>query len=156
MRISLFISLLPIFLLTACGNNSSEPSSLDRTDTIGGVDADKNGIRDDIDIYIKKTYPIEEQQKAVIQYAKALQASLLIDKDDKIAVKTATNKNVKAISCIFEKIPNGESPNKGSIVQEILGVTTNTKQRLLEYMALDKALDGTVISLQKRDVCDEE
>ena len=54
MRISLFISLLPIFLLIACGNDSSEPPSLDRTDTIGGVDADKNGIRDDIDIVIDK------------------------------------------------------------------------------------------------------
>ena len=66
MRISLFISLLPIFLLIACGNDSSEPPSLDRTDTIGGVDADKNGIRDDIDTYIKKTYPNYEQKKAVI------------------------------------------------------------------------------------------
>lgn len=155
MRTGLFISLLSIFLLTACGNDSSEPSKLDRTDTIGGVDTDKNGIRDDIDAYIKQTYPDEKQQKAVSQYARSLQASLLIDKEDKVEVKTATNKNFKAISCVFEKVPNGESPNKGSIVEEILGITTNTKQRLLEYLALDKALDGTVISLQSGKVCDE-
>lgn len=155
MRISLFISLLPIFLLTACGNDSSEPSKLDRTDTIGGVDADKNGIRDDIDIYIKKTYPIEEQQKAVIQYAKALQASLLVDKEDKVAVKALTNAKARAISCIFEKIPSEQSRINGSIVEEIVGITTNTKQRLLEYLALNKALDGTVISLPSADICDE-
>lgn len=155
MRISLFISLLPIFLLIACGNDSSEPPSLDRTDTIGGVDADKNGIRDDIDTYIKKTYPNYEQKKAVTQYARSLQASLLIDKDDKIAVKAATNAKAKAISCISMKVPDGKSPNGERVVREIVSMTTNTKQRLLEYMALDKALDGTVISLPSGEVCDE-
>ena len=155
MRISLFISLLPIFLLIACGNDSSEPPSLDRTDTIGGVDADKNGIRDDIDTYIKKTYPNYEQKKGVTQYARSLQASLLIDKDDKIAVKTASNAKAKAISCISMKVPDGKSPNGERVVREIVSMTTNTKQRLLEYMALDKALDGTVISLPSGEVCDE-
>lgn len=155
MRISLFISLLPIFLLIACGNDSSEPPSLDRTDTIGGVDADKNGIRDDIDTYIKKTYPNYEQKKAVTQYARSLQASLLIDKDDEIAVKAATNAKAKAISCISMKVPDGKSPNGERVVREIVSITTNTKQRLLEYMTLDKALDGTVISLPSGDVCDE-
>lgn len=155
MRISLFISLLPIFLLIACGNDSSEPPSLDRTDTIGGVDADKNGIRDDIDTYIKKTYPNYEQKKAVTQYARSLQASLLVDKDDKIAVKAATNAKAKAISCISMKVPDGKSPNGERVVREIVSMTTNTKQRLLEYMALDKALDGTVISLPSGEVCDE-
>ena len=52
-------------------------------------------------------------------------------------------------------MPSGNSPNGGSVVEEILGVTTNTKQRLLQYIALDKALDGTVISLPSGDVCDE-
>lgn len=155
MRISLFISLLPIFLLIACGNDSSEPPSLDRTDTIGGVDTDKNGIRDDIDTYIKKTYPNYEQKKAVTQYARSLQASLLIDKDDEIAVKAATNAKAKAISCISMKVPDGKSPNGERVVREIVSITTNTKQRLLEYMALDKALDGTVISLPSGEVCDE-
>lgn len=155
MRISLFISLLPIFLLIACGNDSSEPPSLDRTDTIGGVDADKNGIRDDIDTYIKKTYPNYEQKKAVTQYARSLQASLLIDKDDKIAVKTASNTQARAISCIFEKIPSEQTRINGSIVEEIVGATTNTKQRLLNYIALNKALDGTVTSVPSGEVCDE-
>ena len=103
--------MLSVFLLTACGDDSDEPNQnertdissknykdgkqsgelpiLERTDTVKGVDADQNGIRDDIDAYIKNTYPNEEQQKAVIQYARSLQASLLIDKNDKIAVKSA-------------------------------------------------------------------
>ncbi|MND97338.1 hypothetical protein D3C80_896560 [compost metagenome] len=53
------------------------------------------------------------------------------------------------------KVPDGKSPNGDRVVREILSITTNTKQRLLEYVALDKALDGTVISLPSGDVCDE-
>lgn len=84
-----------------------------------------------------------------------IQASLLIDKDDKIAVKTASNTQARAISCIFEKIPNEQSRINGSIVEEIIGMTTNTKQRLLEFIALNKALDGTVTSVPSGEVCDE-
>lgn len=177
MKKRLVISLLSIFLLAACGDDSDEPIQndplltpaqkisqmensgelpmLERTNTLKGIDTNENGIRDDIDAYIKKTYPDEEQQKAVIQYAKALQASLLVDKEDKVAVKALTNAKAKAISCIFEKIPSEQSRINGSIVEEILGITTNTKQRLLEYLALNKALDGTVISLPSGEVCDE-
>lgn len=177
MKKKLIISLLSIFLLTACGDDSDEPAQneppltsaqkitkmeqsgelpmLERTDTVEGVDTDQNGIRDDIDAYIKTTYPNEEQQKAVAQYARSLQASLLIDKDNKIAVKTAANEQAKAISCIFEKIPSEQSRINGSIVEEMIGVTTNTKQRLLEFISLNKALDGTVTSVPSGDVCDE-
>lgn len=162
-------------ILTGCGNNedsksntpltpaqkiakmesSGELPKLDRTDTVAGIDADQNGIRDDIDAYIQKTYTTEEQRKAVSQYARSLQSSILVNIEDKIAVKAITNEKARAISCIFEKIPNEQSPNNGSVVEEILGATTNTKKRLLEYIALNKSLDGTVISLPSGDVCDE-
>lgn len=177
MKKRLFVSLLSIFLLTACGEDSDQPTQnessltsaqkiqkmedsgelpmLERTNTIEGIVTNQNGVRDDIDAYIKSTYPDEEQQKAVMQYARSLQASLLIDKDNKIAVKSAANAQAKAISCIFERIPSEQSRINGSIVEEIIGATTNTKQRLLEYIALNEALDGTVTSLPSGEVCDE-
>ena len=42
---------------------------LERTDSIAGIDKDRNGIRDDIDTYILKNYKNEVQRKAVLQYA---------------------------------------------------------------------------------------
>jgi len=177
MKRKLMIALLSICMLPACGVDSDQPvqneiartpaqkiaemensgglPELERTDTAEGIDADKNGIRDDIDAYIKKTYPSEEQQKAVSQYARSLQASLFVDKEDKIAVKAITNEKARAISCISIKVPAGKSPHGDRVVKEILSMTTNTKQRQLEYLALDKALDGTVISLPSEHVCDE-
>ncbi|WOE43247.1 hypothetical protein [Acinetobacter chinensis] len=135
--------------------DAGELPRLDRTDTVAGIDADDNGIRDDIDVYIGRIYTSEEQQKAASQFAKTLQASLLVNKEDKIAVKAASIANTKAITCIFDKFPNGEASNNESVVQYILGITTNTKIRLLEYVAFDKALDGTVISIPNGEVCDE-
>ena len=174
MKTKIIIGLLCMGILTGCGNdddsksdkpltpaekiakmeNSGELPKLDRTDTVAGIDADQNGIRDDIDAYIQKTYPTEEQRKAVSQYAKQLQKKLLADTQNKILVKQITNEGSRAIGCIYERFSNGDSKN-GSVVQEILGVTTNTKPRLSAYMQFDKALDGTVISLPSEDVCDE-
>lgn len=174
MKRILMISLC-IGVLSACGEDNSnqnetpltpaqkiakmetdgELPTLERTNTIAGIDEDQNGIRDDIDAYIEKTYSSEAQKKAVSQYAKSLQASLLVDTEDKIALKATTNVKARAISCIFEKIPYGKSPDGDRVVGEILSITTNTKQRLLAYVALDKALDGTVISSPSGDVCDE-
>lgn len=176
MKKTLVISLLLfVWMLTACGNDSDDSEhkeltpaqkiekmedsgelpKLERTNTVNGIDADKNGIRDDIDAYIKKTYPSKAQQQAVNQYAKGLQASLLVDKKDKIALKAVTNEKARAISCISTQVPNGNSPNGDRVVKEILSMSTNTKQRLKKYLELDQALDGTVISLPSGDVCDE-
>lgn len=178
MKTQLIISLICVGMLTACSNDNDGPVQndpeltpaqkiekmersgeiprLDRTDTIGGIDTDNNGVRDDIDEYIKKTYPSAVQQKALLQYARSLQKSLLLeDKQDLIAVKAVTNEKARAISCISLKVPGGKSPNGDRVVQEILSLHTNTKKRLEEYWKLDIALNGTTITLPIGDVCDE-
>ncbi|WP_228284823.1 hypothetical protein [Acinetobacter pollinis] len=127
---------------------------LEREDTIRGIDNDGNGIRDDIDAYIKRTYP-KSQQKAVSQYARTLQASLLVDVNNRTALQTIGNADSRAISCIFKKIPDEKSPSGGSVIEEIYGATTNTKKRLLASLAVDKASNGMVFKLPNEDVCDE-
>ena len=157
------ICLLSIGLLTACSHSPTQSQSvnslglpeLDRTNTVEGIDADRNGIRDDIDGYIKNTYPAPEQQKAVSQYARSLQSKLLIDHKDRNAVRASSKVSSKAIGCIYEKIPQGKSPNAARVVQETLSLTTNTKQRLMAYLAYNKAMDGMVISLPSENVCED-
>ena len=149
MKKGIIISLLSIGLLTACGNDSDEPAQkiakmedlgelpkLERTNTVWGIDADKNGIRDDIDAYIKKTYPSEDQQKAVNQYARSLQASLLVDKEDKIAVKAVTNSKARAISCISMKVPDGKSPNGGRVVSDNIKYNDQYKTTIIRICCL--------------------
>lgn len=128
---------------------------LERTDSVAGIDNDKNGIRDDIDAYILKNYPIETQRKAVNQFAKSFQAYLVTDTKDSIVVKEVSNENTRAMTCVFSKFNNSDIGPNGSVVQEIISLTTNTKKRLLAYHEFNDALDGTVISIPQKDYCDE-
>jgi len=131
---------------------SGELPKLKRTDTLDGIDNDQNGIRDDIDAYMQKNFTDADQQNAVKQFAKSMQEFLLTNPDDREEAKAASIKNSKAISCIYLRFP---ADNAYEIINDIDAITTNTKKRLLASIAVDKALDGTVISEQNGDVCDE-
>ena len=64
------------------------------------------------------------------------------------------DQSARAISCIFDKIPSEAPRINGSVVADIIGITTNTKQRLQAFIELNRALDGTVTSLPSVDFCD--
>ncbi|WP_157128364.1 hypothetical protein [Cupriavidus sp. USMAA2-4] len=51
--------------------------SKDFTETVEGIDADKNGIRDDIQIYIEATYKILPQRAGMLQYTRAAENFML-------------------------------------------------------------------------------
>ena len=157
----IMIGVLSLGVFTACSHSPSKSIRLDslglpvldRTNTVAGIDADQNGIRDDIQVYINVTYPEPEQQKAVSQYARSLQAKLLVNPKDKYQVRASSDASVKGMSCIYEKVPVDNSPQAARVVEVIFSLTTNTKQRLKAYMAFDQAMDGAVISLPTGKVC---
>lgn len=63
-------------LLLSCSGENSISTSPNQTESIAGVDADANGVRDDVDRYIDTTYAGQvngDVNKAVRQYAKAVQ-----------------------------------------------------------------------------------
>lgn len=128
---------------------------LERTASISGVDQNNNNIRDDIDQYIAKEYPNVPQQKAVQQLALHLQHGLEVDKTDLIQVKKISFEKSRAIGCIYEKFPHASTPAPKDVAKDLIAVTTNTKERLLAYLAFSKALDGTVLTLAEGDLCDE-
>lgn len=58
--------------LTACGDGGGDTGP-----TLGGIDANTNGVRDDIEWHIEKTYTEPAQRKAAMQTARAFQQMLL-------------------------------------------------------------------------------
>jgi hypothetical protein len=128
--------------------------TLDRSSSLAGTDANGNGVRDDVDAYILANFSAAEQPVA-LQMAKSVQIGILVDKTDKQAVRDASLKSSLAIHCIHYKFP-GEANYKiqSRIFNEIIAVTTNTKQRLLADLALSKAVDGHVMSLPEGDTCE--
>ncbi len=92
-----------------------------------------------------------------MQYAKATQKKLLVDTTDSLAVRAAVNEGMRGMGCLSKRLNDPTEYIRRSSVtyKEIVAITTNTKPRLLAYLAFDKALNGWVISLPTGEVCDE-
>lgn len=110
---------------------------LDRSDTVLGVDNNKNGIRDDIEKYID-TMPntTDDQKSALKQNAYAFNYILSPDVDvtkEEMATK-AFDMDVVASNCL-DKYYDNESQS-WSIQKAIQAYTFNTKKRLEIYLQL--------------------
>lgn len=128
---------------------------LERNATLEGVDDNVNGVRDDIDQYIQTNYPKKEHVSSLTQMAISMQQTLLVDINDRIAVKKANQKVVEAINCIYSKFDRTVGEESPAIASaKIESLTTNTKQRLLGYLAYNKALDGTSWATPDGDTCE--
>lgn len=127
---------------------------LDRTNGIAGVDADKNGVRDDVDAYISTRYSAAPQKAAALQVARTIQKELLVSKTDKPAIKLLTLAEDRAVNCVYSKFDRNSSIKPGAVVQDIESVTTNTEERLLAYLAFSKAADGTTGTIPEGDTCE--
>ena len=128
--------------------------TLDRTHTLGGIDEDKkDGIRDDIELYIDAHYP--NLRAPARQLAAALQASLLVDHTDPEAVGEVALQIARAVDCVDRsgfKIQN--KPDDPDILDELQALTANTKLRMISYMLFNQALDGTLsFPLDEKQVC---
>ena len=159
-----------LIILNGCGGGSSGSSTaggstiseleengsipvLDRTPDVAGVDANTNGIRDDIDSYIN-TMPItEDQKKGVIQLAKTVQESLLVDVTNGADLRKINQGISRSIQCLSVKFPNVQE--RLEVITSIESKTANTRERTDKYIKLNNALSGSVSKLLSGDTCDE-
>ncbi|MBT9464723.1 MAG: hypothetical protein IV113_11880 [Hydrogenophaga sp.] len=129
--------------------------TLDRTDSIAGIDANANGVRDDIERYIEKKYTVAPERAAAMQTGRALQQTLLVDKTDAVKLEEVSKAGVRAAKCrglVFSGLER--FPEAYAMSRDIEAMTTNTKGRLLAYLAYNKAVSGTVSQLPKGDSCE--
>jgi hypothetical protein len=128
---------------------------LERGPTLEGVDANGNGVRDDIDAYIDRNYSTEPQRRAARQMAAHFQRTLLVDKSDRQALKRESVLGSRAVGCLYARFDgtNG-SKHPAAVGHELEAINANTKERLKAYLAYSKGLDGAVISMQEGDICD--
>lgn len=130
--------------------------TLDRSDSIAGPDTDRNGVRDDIDAYLMQRFPDVRQRAAAMQMAKAMQQAVLAGAgSSRDAIRDADRKINNAIHCLYTRFHGAEGTNTPSAVgDEIEAITSNTKPRLLAYLAYDKSLDGTTSTLPRGNTCE--
>lgn len=122
--------------------------ALDRTSSLAGTDADGNGVRDDIDAYIAASDYTPIQKKALLQEARALQKSLLIDISDVSAMQLLGNEVMAAVNCMGDVLPS--SARRGL---DLEAMTMNTRERVERYLKYNAALSGGVFRLPRGDTC---
>lgn len=135
-----------------------EPDNPD--DTLLGVDANKNGVRDEVERWIYKEMPTyhhpEIERVIAMQKAKAYQSVLVDPTNQNDSVVNATN---RAIDCWYYYSILKDLPMDGA-VQEFSSKLTdksfNTKERLRTYLDYDHSLKGRAFtdSLESINDCD--
>ncbi|HFU76926.1 MAG TPA: tandem-95 repeat protein [Epsilonproteobacteria bacterium] len=125
--------------------NSGVIPKLDRSNTLGGTDSDKNGIRDDVDDYINSTYTDPKEKAAAQQMAKVFQKILVKDIETKEVAKKIFEEMFKGIRCANKKNINHN---------ELEAITYNTTNRVKKYFKFNNLLDGSVTSLPRGDTCE--
>jgi hypothetical protein len=165
-----------LFLLAGCGGGSGGSSSSEGTTTEGtttnetttdipveepptqerdlnttGTDNNTDGVRDDIEAYIIKNYPNEQQKNALLQFAKVIQASLSVDTTNVTAVQAIDERDSRALHCIFYTFTDAKSAS--TAWRKIRALSTNTKTRLIAYLKFNSAIDGTTSILPEENTC---
>jgi hypothetical protein len=130
------------------GNNNLPPDPGEAGKaTLEGIDADGDGIRDDIQRYIALTYPESSKTRAALrQAAIALQKTILESPDEESALNT-TELEARASECIRYIHPDEGRNIDNMLIAEFL----NTPERSRAYLEYDSKLGGHVFGTKDLD-----
>lgn len=128
----------------------------DLTPGLKGVDADKNGIRDDIDRLIAERYSGTLQlKKAAEQKARALQK--FMEAQTKQQVLLSVDEIRRSGACVYKILPERtreQQKIRNSLSRQIEALTGNTKERFTKYWQSSSLAGGSVFPQPKEPVCD--
>jgi hypothetical protein len=127
--------------------------ALDRSSDIAGPDANKNGVRDDVEAWINTLSVTEPQRKALMQKAKSLQQTLLVDLTDKAAVRRAGEGLAASTNCAGDRFEPVRSDSY-ALTDKIEAMTANTRERAARYMQYNKARSGSSTTYPSGDTCE--
>jgi hypothetical protein len=128
----------------------------DLTPGLKGIDADGNGIRDDIDRLIAKSYSGTSIIKKVAERrARALQQSMEATTPEQAQI--AGDAIMHAGDCAYVLLPHATPEQRKfreRMSTEIEALTANTKERLKAYWHSEALSSGMVFRSNNNPVCD--
>ena len=124
---------------------------LDRSESISGIDANRNEIRDDIEAYISAMPDTEQQKNRLTKFHKAITATMLVDIKDEAELRNVGNELSKSAHCLSYVYGAEVAFKKGKEIQKL---TVNTKPRVLAYMKYNDAMDGRVFFMPPKNICE--
>jgi hypothetical protein len=109
------------------GKNLPPDPGINADKTIAGIDANNNGIRDDVELAVFKEYPNSAKTRAVLlQYALALQMEFtqpIVNKDTVTEIVTEMG---RAHSCVADTLVPRKSPESSRSTIEVDKIYTYT------------------------------
>ena len=106
------------------------PDPLLKDASIEGIDANENGIRDDVELAIFKLYPYSARIRAAeLQYAMALQNELTPDIFNSDTLVATLFQESRSYFCIDKAIPNATDSVFNLTIKGIENLVLNTQSR---------------------------
>jgi len=145
------------------GKNLPPDPGAEADKTIQGIDTNKNGIRDDVELAIFKTYPDSAKTRAaLLQYALALQMESAQEVVNKETVTEVVREQSRADACVADTLvprKNPESSREYSDIEKIDAYINFVKKIQLNTEARKKARTDFVekigsYSESENKVCD--
>ena len=145
------------------GKNLPPDPGAEADKTIQGIDTNKNGIRDDVELAIFKTYPDSAKTRAaLLQYALALQMEAVQTVVNKETVTEVVREQSRADACVADTLvprKNPESSREYSDIEKIDAYINFVKKIQLNTEARKKARTDFVekigsYSESENKVCD--
>lgn len=141
----------------AANQNRNTPivENEDLTPGLKGIDADGNGIRDDIDRLIANKYSATPaMKKAAEMEARALQKAMEATTAEE--ARAAGNDLSHAAGCTFISLPHaseGDMKFQEQMVAEIEALTANSKERFKAYWNGQRLMGGMVFKRSDGNPC---
>lgn len=110
--------------------------------TLAGVDADADGVRDDIQRYIALTYPNSAKARAALTQATKLMQSELLDASDKSKSMQHAVEDDRSGECLASLRPDDFVNIERALEAKFL----NTEERIRAYLKYNDQLGGEVFS----------
>lgn len=138
------------------GNKTFPSINEDKSAGLKGVDANNNGIRDDIDELIAQKFSKTPAiKRAAEQDARATQQ--LMEAETKDQAFAAAEQTGRAIHCQYSlpDLKGRENEHfRDSLSREIEALTANTRERLKKYLHSNKLVGGGYFTQSKEPACD--
>jgi len=135
------------------GTNLPPDPGAEADKTVQGIDANHNGIRDDVELAVFKAYPNSAKTRAVLlQYALALQMEIIepiINKDTATAI---SEEDSRAFDCIGQIVP--KSSNDIQKIESYRKFIEDKQLNTIERKNIKNNFDNSSGSFELQSGCD--
>lgn len=115
--------------------------------SIAGIDSDGDGVRDDLERYIARSYPNDRQVRNALYLQARGTQELIVSSQTPAQINAATNKVLNAKRCL--EVSVGDRAEARSIKKELMIKHLNTIDRLRANLATGKIMDGMGMVVQR-------